>query len=227
MKIARLLLLTTVSLILQTVMARAQSSPVIGIQLEIGPVGSDQVSGSLVSGAVGTSNLLTLDRSFAIGRNNAIAASDSLAVGMYNNIYAASAGCVLTVGGSNLMSGGDSALVGYNNEMTAGTTASLLVGALNYGDNANSSIIAGYNCVAQNAEGTATFGIGLINSWNYCTVLGRYNHTGVNAGPLFVVGNGVDAVTPSNALEVYESGKVVILNRQGDIPMGEFGDPEP
>jgi hypothetical protein len=40
---------------------------------------------------------------------------------------------------------------------------------------------------------------------------------------MFAVGNGVDANNRSNALEVYSDGKI-LMPRQGDILMGEFGN---
>lgn len=68
-------------------------------------------------------------------------------------------------------------------------------------------------------------GHGLINKWSYSTLVGTYNDSDIpyNAGLLFAIGNGADATHRANAVEVYSNGKV-ILSRQGDIRMGEFGN---
>jgi hypothetical protein len=63
------------------------------------------------------------------------------------------------------------------------------------------------------------------------TVVGRFNVIqGTSYGwfdtePLFVVGNGTDAQHPKDALVVKKNGDVVVTKRQGDIMMGEFGNP--
>ena len=71
-------------------------------------------------------------------------------------------------------------------------------------------------------------------------VLGRNNAaTGsedaeawIETDPLFIVGNGTGnssdppEVRERNAFTIYKNGNVIIPKRQGDIPMGEFGNPE-
>ncbi|OJV03148.1 MAG: hypothetical protein BGO12_09730 [Verrucomicrobia bacterium 61-8] len=100
---------------------------------------------------------------------------------------------------------------------------SLLVGYYNYNTEADSSIIVGDYCQAH-SDNTGTIGRGLINYWADATIVGRFNGT-ASDGLLFAVGSGADSNNRGNVMEVYEDGKVV-LPRQGDILMGEFGNPE-
>jgi len=59
--------------------------------------------------------------------------------------------------------------------------------------------------------------------------IGRYNAlegdplTWQATDPLFVVGNGTASNARKNAFVIYKDGKIK-MNRQGDIPMGEFGN---
>lgn len=88
--------------------------------------------------------------------------------------------------------------------------------------------------------GSLAAGQGSFSAAAQCYVFGRNNVvTGaenssdwVDADPLFVIGNGSgDSGDPPeiqnrDALVVYKNGNVKISKRQGDILMGEFGNPE-
>lgn len=81
-------------------------------------------------------------------------------------------------------------------------------------------------------------GYGTFSKAAYSFVVGRYNavegdsNDWIESEPLFVVGNGTGnssdppEVENRNALTVYKNGNISIPKRQGDIPMGEFGNPE-
>ena len=102
-----------------------------------------------------------------------------------------------------------------------------------------------HNYGATAMSGGSTFGVlsiagGPVTSVAFrCAVFGSYNFASsetpdewVETDPIFVVGNGEDEYSPSNALVILKNGNVemmakVKMPRQGDILMGEFGNAEP
>lgn len=221
----------------------AQTSPVLGNQVNIGPTGStankfNTASDTIYNGAFGTSNALWASRSLAIGYNNILGVNPSigywsqwlgnatLAVGSGNNLnanYSAAIGC-----GNHVDQGESSLLVGNSNAMSFDPDAgsgneSLLVGDGNVNYAAYYSIMAGQSNGAS-GWANATLGAGLINNWNYATVVGVFNAYNGGDGLLFVVGNGTSSTVRKNAVEVYNDGTMVISKRQGDIVMGVYGN---
>lgn len=199
-----------------------------GTQLEIGAPGADQVANgaSIYSGAIGSSNSVTMTGSMAIGLSNEVFASYSMALGIENGVVG---GRSFAVGKENIIEVEDSLAVGSNNELrnlgSATSNQSLVVGAYNISEGARYSFIAGMNNYAYSSEASATMGYGLINPWSDCVVVGRYNAYDDEAALLFVVGNGTDSINDrKNAFEVYADGTVIIPTPQGDIGMGEFGE---
>lgn len=195
----------------QVVALRAQTA-VTGQQLDIGPGGQIKNSASF-SGAIGSGN--TVSASWPWG------GTYSLAVGLSNSIHADGS---QIVGAWNFLAGAD-----YEVE---GSEYSLLVGTFNNGAG-HSSFAAGQNNYIigdtgyEHVYATGVIGYGLISKWSKSLIIGQYNDSTVplQSGLLFAIGNGANASNRSNAFEVYASGKVV-MPRQGDILMGEFGNPE-
>lgn len=95
------------------------------------------------------------------------------------------------------------------------------------------------------ADHVLVAGYGLTSNWQSCVIFGRYNDfteqmndNWTESDPLFILGNGTgDSNDPvetryHNAFVVRKNGAVeitgpVTMPRQGDIPMGEFGEAEP
>jgi len=110
--------------------------------------------------------------------------------------------------------------------MSAGTAcgsySTAMSGGQVYGD---SSVAVGWGSIAMAAQ---SFVVGRNN-----VITGSEDASNwVETDPLFVVGNGTgDSGDPPevqnrDALVVYKNGNVKIAKRQGDILMGEFGNPE-
>lgn len=227
-----------------TLVAQTQVTP-LG-ELEIGSTSENQVkagSGSTLnySGAIGSGNWVAGMGSLSVGSDNQIGYNPanwwgswyghySLAVGSGNIIqysYAAA------IGVNNYNSGDASLVVGSSNSIPFGGddptgSHSFISGASNYNAGSHYSIISGINNYSEYSDGNATFGRGLINIWNYCTLVGKYNAYVGGTNLLFVVGNGSGVSEAAderhNALEVYGDGSVIIPKRQGDVGMGRFGN---
>lgn len=218
----------------------SQGAPVSGQQLEIGPSGSNQVNdhaGSVPSGAIGSGNYVRLFGSLAVGTGNYLGGSwptggfpyggwNSMALGNANSVYSDSS---LAIGYGNWLAGSD-----Y--EWTGGST-SLVVGQAN-SSAGRSSLIVGVNniIVAEYSMGdnwdmssTSLFGHGLVSGWRRCLVAGQYNlyenlNPPAGTSPLLMVGNGSDSVNRANAFVIYSGGQIRMAP-QGDVLMGEFGNP--
>jgi hypothetical protein len=170
--------------------------------------------------AAGTGNMSsTYNPSFAFGSGNYVLGEYSLAVGCFNNINRSEYGAAYTSG----------ALGSYN------TIGDFTASSFAFGMN---NIIDGYYNESTSSgvltEAAAVLGCGLINYWSHSTIVGRYNDTTVPIDPqaplLFAVGKGTSTYQRSNAMEVYGNSLVkfkgtVTMPRQGDVPMGEFGNP--
>lgn len=222
-------------------------------QLEIGPIGSNQVTdgANIHSGAIGTNNIVQSPRSLAVGSNNEVWQTFSLALGAGNSISKNwgqywQDGYNLTVGQSNHCTATFSAIVGTSNyiegnsfygdyDTLPGATHNLLVGAGNSSSGhvaflfGTGNSVGGYSLEdSTHPSSTAVLGHGLISEWSHSVMVGRYNDASLprNSGLVFAVGNGQSNIVRSNALEVYDSGKIV-MPRQGDVLMGDFGHTEP
>jgi hypothetical protein len=186
------------SLLLVLIVTTVSGQQITGQRLIIAPDASNSVTG-VNSGVFGFSNIHSANSSVVLGAYNFTEGgywSSSIIVGTSNAIYLSSTGSYSA----------KTALIGEAN-FSEGNSNSIMVGLNNFaGGNTNSGIV----------------GRGLANLWNDCLVAGRYNDTSVS-GIMFAVGNGVDASNRSNALEVYSDGKI-LMPRQGDILMGEFGN---
>lgn len=189
-------------------------------QLEIGPTGANQVSNTstMYSGAIGSGNNVTAAGSFAVGFNNGI------------GVYSTTGNSSMCVGASNSNSGVYSTIFGSNNTIwndngeDGSAFYSLVSGNFNYNNASSYSAVFGYNNSVDIANYSLTVGAGLINTWSYSTLVGKYNAYQGGSGLLFIVGNGADSTHRSNALEVYNDGTVLISKAQGDILMGQFGN---
>lgn len=222
--------------------ALVHAQTVSGSQLEIGPTGSNQVTDSPMrrSGAIGSSNQVLYDNSLAIGYANVI------------NSYGGAVG----VGSNNGIRGFSSMAVGFQNFVTADQSISVGIANTVFGSGENwqgavgATALGGWNSVGGRfsfasgtnnfvsgsmgeefpywVDSTAVLGTGLISVWSSSLIAGCYNDSAIppDAGLLFAVGNGSNSDHRSNAFEVYKSGKIQ-MPRQGDILMGEFGNPEP
>lgn len=216
------------------------SQTLSGTQLEVGPVGADQVSANN-SGAIGGWNIVSKSFSFAVGQSNIVNGQGlSMAIGLGNQIgygWPATGWCSLAVGGWNSVQGINSIAVGFGNCLVgedcdwAGASHSLLVGAYNTSQGISSFIAGENNCIDGRGDygqtcSTAVIGRGLISAWSNSLIVGKYNDSSIPqlSGLLFAIGNGADAYNRSNALEVYADGKIKMAP-QGDILMGEFGCP--
>jgi hypothetical protein len=230
--------------------ASAQSV-VGGDQMRIGPVPGPTPGGynppqisALYSGAIGEFNTVSATHSLAIGIGNTVSATNAMAVGSGNTLTGS--GSSMIAGGGNLSSGATAFILGGGNVSfastslivggmnTAGTSTtsapscSLILGLSNAGNaGLTNSFLGGTNNSAT-GQNNLTLGRGLINQWDNCSVIGKYNAYTGGTGLLFVVGNGADATHPNNAVEVYNDGttvmnKVILSQRLGDIQMGEFG----
>ena len=80
----------------------------------------------------------------------------------------------------------------------------------------NHSLAAGFNTMAESYAAVA------IGRWN---VGGGTDDSWVATDPVFEIGIGANDEDKLNALTVYKNGKIK-MERQGDILMGEFGNPE-
>lgn len=208
--------------------------------------------GSTIGAAVGSNNSVKAANSLGVGQNHVLDSTVSLpsvnlvGIGSDNRIEAGTENSGV-FGSSHILRAGEFAfLFGSQNSSLAdpGSTdakpvASLVAGLLNRLVNrVENGFIAGSNneLVAPSPSGgsaiplqsATALGEGLINGWNFATVVGKFNDTTPTAssGLLFAVGNGAGAaqVDRTNAMEVYSSGKIIINTPQGDIPMGDFGN---
>ncbi len=223
----------------------AGATDLVGTELEVGPTGSNQVLGSnSFSGAIGYSNSVNTQNSLAIGNNlNLYYGSKLLAHGASSYFWMSSTSGAF---GTNhdLRFAYRDFLFGYANKIfdfddTYAAVNSLATGTYNRFVNAVSNGFAtGSNnelyahaymdwsvYEVETLESASVLGRGLINRWNYSTVVGQFNDSSIphTSVLLFAVGNGASATQRSNALEVYQNGTIK-MPRQGDILMGEFGD---
>jgi hypothetical protein len=177
--------------------------------------GINTIASGHYSTAMGNGSNVTGDYSTAMGRGGQVTGSSSIAMGYFNNAsgnnsvamgdHTTASGLISTaMGNVTTASGDNSTAIGRN------TTAS--------GDN---STAVGYSTEASGdystAMGTGTtasgdystaMGAGTTADENYSTAMGIYNNNTIT-GELLTVGNG-DAITRSNALEVYANGDVVV-----------------
>lgn len=127
----------------------------------------------------------------------------------------------------------------YNNTAILPANRSLLgsdgLTAFSWTDNAsvqlNGGVTLGGNAVSANAGVAASFQSAVFGRNNVVSGTESVDEW-VGTDPLFVIGNGTGdpGDTPEiqnrNALTVYKNGDVRIDKRQGDIPMGQYGNPE-
>jgi hypothetical protein len=213
----------------------ANAQVVSGNQLEIGPSGSNQVSDTYpnsTGAAIGEQNQV-LGRSLAVGSSNYVGYQGALAIGSSNTVsgeLSAAIGSGNNNPGYALLMVGSINYGGFSQEEGAPSNGAVF-GAANYiGPRSQSVLVSGANNYVDahmydDNFASNTLGYGLVNRWSYSTVLGHYNDSSpsLTSGLLLAVGNGTDANNRSNALEVYASGKI-LMPRQGDILMGEFGN---
>lgn len=193
-------------------------------------IGSNNLIGdSAATVAVGNNNVMfTGYNSLAIGGGNYISNTDSVLVTGYgNNINSGdTVGATLVTGSFNSVGKWESLVGGHANTVPPDPNYvgnSFVFGSYNLSSaSAAYDIVSGYNNVS-NAWCSATIGQGLVNNWNFCTVIGRYNKSTATGALLLAVGSGTNSTNRSNAFEIYADGKVKVVKRQGDIRMGNFG----
>lgn len=132
------------------------------------------------------------------------------------------------IGSSNNVQGLYSLAVGSSNGIVpeaSGAGCSLVIGDGNSAAGNRNFISGSQNCSSSSNSGS--IGQDLVNFWDSSTIIGLHNATTMapDSGLLFAIGNGADSLHRANAFEVYISGKI-LMPRQGDILMGEFGNPE-
>lgn len=211
-----------------SVAAASHGAVVAGTELNIGSSNTISTTSGNWSGAVGTQNTLYNSSSLAVGYHNNINGNgaQSLAVGSSN-----------FVGAPNSLAIGTSNNFGFDYEFGSGDS-SLIVG-LNNGNWGVASLVVGqYSMIPLRTGGdgfsiglpwgAVAFGLGVSNPYDHSLVVGKYNAIydalpDLGPAPLFLIGNGT-GITRSNALEVWEDGRIK-MGRQGDILMGEFGNP--
>ncbi len=235
-------ILSVKSLVLITSIAcsthNAFGQSLVGQELEIGLPGSNQVSGVDAGAAIGFNNSVTGQASLAVGGNNLVHYM-SMAVGQGNSHLG---GGGATIGSHNSNYGSGCLIAGRSNMSHWSTDSNFLTGWGNYADAfITECFVAGTNNWVGGGsyqfDGSEYYyygfsamfalGRGLYNHWDTSVVVGRYNDASMpdSSGVVFVIGNGADANNRSNAMEVYADGKILIP-RQGDILMGEFGNQE-
>jgi hypothetical protein len=189
------------------------------------------------SAAIGHDNTAHHE-STAIGHGNT-AGYYSASIGAANNTHYAG----FASGGSNTVHKYSGAIGRTNIVNWGGLNSyprnSLAVGQTNIILGSNLLAVGKHNCIGDPLEGTGTgfvmpsdnsivLGTHLTNTMaKSATIVGTYNED--KAAVLFVVGDGEDLDGPtgsglpdySNALEVYDDGRIVI-KKQGDVPMGNY-----
>jgi len=150
--------------------------------------------------------------------------------------------CGAVVDGLNSFAAGEGSYLYANSAIALGTLSYASCDraiAIGYQSGANANGALALAGGWADAERSVSIGATVANSY-MCTTLGRNNKHTVIFGdhydwreedPLFEIGNGTG--NPSdptdkayrNALTVYKNGKIT-MDRQGDILMGEFGNPE-
>lgn len=177
--------------------------------------------------AFGNSSIASSFWAVAGGFRSMATGGYSLAMGM--SAYAAGAGDVAfgssDATGGYAFSAGSGIASGYSSVAFGSSTAS-----------AQYAVASGWQSIAAGYNSSAS-GFGVTAASAYSAVFGRYNivegnsTTWVQSDPLFVIGNGTGLPSDPaetrnrNALVVYKNGKIK-MDRQGDILMGEFGNPE-
>ncbi len=140
---------------------------------------------------------------------------------------------------STVMSGAEADGI-YNTAMSRGMALGEYSTAMSGGEAWGYFSTAMSGGVVYGASSVAA-GEGIWSSSFRSVVLGSFNHevgsysqdVWVPTEPIFVVGNGTGkpsdppAKRNSNALVILKNGDIQIPKRQGDILMGEFGNPEP
>lgn len=212
------------------------------------PATAQTISGAKLIIDVSGTTQSVVDGSAVIGDDNEVYGSRSLAVGSSNRVAytAATFGTNnkqysyggLSAGGFNEVGGNYTVGFGFGNYVGA-TENALVAGKANSISGGGNSFVAGqdnlvgyWDPAAEGGDGwwadiraSITLGNGLVNNWSNSVIVGRFNDTSLSQEPIFVVGNGVSASERSNALEIYKNGKI-LMPRQGDILMGEFGEAE-
>ena len=202
--------------------------------------------------ALGSGNSISAGTVLVVGNSNTANLGNGVVAGSSNTLdglYYPNAGG-LTLGAGNLQHGGgivagssnynagySDVLIGIGN--SAGGNSDFVasffatIGAYNsFIFVAQDSFAAGYNNYitlpiydgSVYIDSATALGCGLINQWSSSTVIGCYNDSSIawDSGLRFAVGNGSDSDHRSDALEVYQDGRI-LMPKQGDMPMGEFG----
>ena len=159
--------------------------------------------------AIGLKNTASKVRSVAIGSQNTSSAFRSLAMGSINT---ASGSNSTAIGIENIASGSNSTAIGIEN--IASGSHSTAIGRENIASGSE-SMTMGYKTQANGRKSTS-MGNNTQANGNNSLAIGLYNDTIVSPNasgsnnPLFMVGNGANDLNRSNALTVFEDGRMQI-----------------
>lgn len=185
-----------------------------------------------------TGDALIGQESFSFGSYSSASGnySFSATLGMAEGIFSAAFAGGTTFGGESFAAAGGS---------TYGECAAAFASGFAYGPNSfatGAGEASGYFSTAISGglaigEWSTAIGLGTMARAYGSLAVGRFNvdeggdaTQWIETDPLFVIGNGTggdfDPARYRNAFAVYKNGDVKIPKRQGDILMGEFGNPE-
>lgn len=187
----------------------------------------------------------SINRSMAVGADS-IAIAQSVAAGevSFAAAFSQSSGWGAVALSFGSASGDGAVAMSYgaaNGPYSFAAVAGVANGAVSFATlygiaNGELSTAVGTLAVA-NGMCSVAIGRGVVADDDDCFVAGTFNDreqtqelASFGYNPVFVVGNGTgyqnDPACHSNALIVFKGGEVMIPKRQGDILMGEFGNPE-
>lgn len=211
------------------------------------PVGGAIGSSNFVSGglAVGLGNhsseatpnpnlnlLGDYSGSLVIGYASSSNNSRSLLVGSGIESYASELNSLFVGRGHYVTYGEYPEYVEPTNDIPVTPDLSLFTGMFNTDWSIRGVFMAGINNIFQNVSdetpGRVIIGRGISTYGNCLLVIGHYPTLNPLPEPegAFIVGNGTGAFSGSNAFSVFTNGKVILKKRQGNVLMGEFGNPE-
>lgn len=211
-------LLAAFAVALTTVTTIADTFPTIVAENRL-EVGLTHAVLGAQSAAIGSMNTVSADFSLAVGNNNSVTDTAngvaSIAIGAHNSVQDAINS--MAIGHHNLI----------DDTGASAADESVAVGLYNN--------LHGYRCIAVGGHNevkgnfSTAVGLGLQTRSSGEVAVGRYNLPPTTYGThnfnqsdgenIFVVGAGINATNRRNALVVTQTGKVILPQPQGDIPM--------
>lgn len=184
--------------------------------------GNTQRSNALVvrkdGGIVGGSSSIdgSSGQAVAIGQSNTASGQDGATA--FGAETEASGELGATAMGNLTVASGDEGATAIGLETEAsGNTGATAIGNSSVASGNDGATAMGSNALASGNDGAIALGSYTIAAGNSCTAIGQYNDPIVAAGaavtstsPLFIVGNGDNTSTRSNALEVFKDGDATL-----------------